>query len=202
MTLQEPERLVYGLILLMVVSPALFWQAKRAGLPAVMQAAGAWMLVIAALVGVALGRQDIQDLMAHVRSELDPASGRVSADSITYPARSDGHFWVRAEANGAAISFLVDTGASYVTLSHTDARRAGVKLDALAYVLPLMTANGEVRAARIVLDTVRAGPLVIRDVPALVSENDTGVSLLGNSFLSRIGGYQVSGGHLTLLAGR
>ncbi|TXG83928.1 MAG: TIGR02281 family clan AA aspartic protease [Sphingomonadales bacterium] len=202
MTLQEPERLIYGLVLLMIVSPALFWQAKRAGMPAVMHAAGAWTLIIAALVGIALGRRDIQDLMAHVRSELDPASGRVSAGSITFPARTDGHFWVRAEANGAQMSFLVDTGASFVTLSHADARRAGLRLDSLSYVLPLVTANGEVRAARVTLDVVRAGPLAVRDVPALVPERDPGVSLLGNSFLSRIGGYQVSQGQLTLHAAR
>lgn len=201
MTLQEPERLIYGLVLLLIVTPALFWQAKRAGMPAVMQAAGAWTLIIAALIGIALGRRDIQDLMAHVRSELDPASGRASADSISYPARSDGHFWVRAEVNGAPMSFLVDTGASFVTLAHADARRAGVRLDTLRHVVPLVTANGEVRAARVMLDVVRAGPLTVRNVQALVPESDTGTSLLGNSFLSRIGGYQVSGGQLTLMAG-
>src|SRR5215469_11797879 len=51
----------------------------------------------------------------------DPA-----VNTLVYPANHAGHVIVDAVVNGAPMQMLVDTGATFVTLTPTDARAAGV----------------------------------------------------------------------------
>ena len=60
------------------------------------------------------------------------------------------------------------------------------------------TANGVVRAASVRLIMVQIGPIEISNVRASVNSVSMSSSLLGMSFLSRIGGYEVLGNKLTL----
>jgi aspartyl protease family protein len=53
--------------------------------------------------------------------------------AIALPRAPDGHYYVTAEVNGAAIDFLVDTGASDIVLSRADAARIGFDLEKLAF---------------------------------------------------------------------
>jgi aspartyl protease family protein len=59
------------------------------------------------------------------------------------------------------------------------------------------TANGIARAAPVRLREVRLGQLSIDDVSAAVVEN-LNISLLGQSFLTRLDGYEMRDGMLTL----
>ena len=60
------------------------------------------------------------------------------------------------------------------------------------------TANGMVHAASVRLKMVKIGPIEISNVRASVNSVSMSSSLLGISFLSRIGGYEVLGNKLTL----
>ena len=60
------------------------------------------------------------------------------------------------------------------------------------------TANGTVTGAPVRLDEVRLGTIVLRDVRASVNGAAMNRSLLGMSFLGRLGGYQVTGDRMTL----
>jgi aspartyl protease family protein len=97
-----------------------------------------------------------------------------------------GHFFALAAVNGASIRFLIDTGATLVTISTTDARRAGVN-----YLngerVAMQTANGIAPAYRVKFDTVRLGDIVLTNVDGVVMETNAlgGVGLLGMSFLNR-----------------
>jgi aspartyl protease family protein len=113
-------------------------------------------------------------------------SGGGGSQSATLTADSRGHFFTTAAVNGIALRFLVDTGASVVTLSAADARRAGVPYRNAAKGL-LQTANGIVAAYRVKLDTVSLGRITLHNVDGVVVDSDMmgGVALLGLSFLNR-----------------
>ena len=97
-----------------------------------------------------------------------------------------------------AIRFLVDTGASEVVLSPRDAERLGFDLKSLNFNRIYQTANGTVTGAPVRLEEIRIGPIVVSDVRASVNGAEMKRSLLGMSFLGRLGGYRVNGDVLTL----
>jgi aspartyl protease family protein len=104
--------------------------------------------------------------------------------SVTLKADGRGHFTAEGQVNGAAMRFLVDTGASTIALPAADAKRAGVSyLNAPRGLV--QTANGTAAAYRVKLDTVRIGDITINNVEALVMEDGLAFALLGMSFLNR-----------------
>ncbi len=111
-------------------------------------------------------------------------SGRGQA-TATLTSDAGGHFFVTGNINGTTVRFIVDTGASMISLGSGDARRIG--LDASKGEQGLVnTANGQTRVSRVKLDTVRIGEIVLNNVDALVHQNDLPVALLGMSFLNRM----------------
>jgi aspartyl protease family protein len=120
-----------------------------------------------------------------------------TSNTLIYPADTRGHIVLDAIVNGALVRFLVDTGASLVTLTPQDARAAGFNPHRLAFNERATTANGEVRMATLRLHEIRLGQLSIGDVPAAVIEN-LKISLLGMSFLERLQSYEMHDGKLTI----
>ncbi|MGE0668289.1 MAG: TIGR02281 family clan AA aspartic protease [Sphingomonadales bacterium] len=109
-----------------------------------------------------------------------------------------GHFLVEAEVGSETVLFMIDTGASDVALSRTDAQRLGITPPPSAFTRVYQTANGQSRGAPVTLDSVAIGPIDLRYVEASVVEGELGISLLGMSFLNRLAGYQVTGDRLVL----
>ena len=110
---------------------------------------------------------------------------------IHIAAHESGHYLVDATVNGIDLAFLVDTGASWLTLSKADAERIGIETAWLDYDVRIQTANGIVHAAHIELPEMRIGDMELRDVAAIVNNSPMGFSLLGMSFLERLDGYEV-----------
>ena len=79
-----------------------------------------------------------------------------------------------------------------------DADRLGILLQPQDYSLIYRTASGTTRAAPVQLDYVSFGTLHLWNVEAAVNQSNMDVSLLGQSFLSRLSGFEVSGNILTL----
>jgi aspartyl protease family protein len=79
-----------------------------------------------------------------------------------------------------------------------DAERLGFRPDNLRFTERFASANGEVRAAPVVLRELRIGQFSVFDMPASVNEAPLRVSLLGMSFLRRLHGYGVDDGRLIL----
>lgn len=107
----------------------------------------------------------------------------------------DGHFYAEAQVNGARILFLVDTGASMVALTTADAQRAGIALGSERAVA--MGAGGPVELIPVTIDRAAVGPLSANGVQGAVAEG-LSVSLLGQSFLSRVGTVEISGDRMVL----
>lgn len=151
-----------------------------------------WVLIFAMVV-IAYGFRDV------LRDELLPASMVARPDgSIELRRGADGHFHAEVLVNGAAVRFLVDTGASDVVLSLDDARHAGIDPAGLAFVGRARTANGTVATAPVRLAEVRFGDYVDRGVPASVGGGDLDVSLLGMAYLDRFASIAIEGDRMTL----
>jgi clan AA aspartic protease (TIGR02281 family) len=114
-----------------------------------------------------------------------------------YQAERGNQFFLMASINGNLIRFLVDTGATYVSLTPEDATKLGFDLTKLNWNIPMQTANGITRNAQVTLADVRLSRIVAYNVPALVMRQ-SGISLLGMSFLSRLRSWQISNGVLTI----
>lgn len=111
---------------------------------------------------------------------------------------ADGLFYVTAIVNGAAVRFLVDTGASIVVLRPEDARNAGIAIGEDGFTASASTANGKTAMARVTLDEVVVGDTRSQGVEAAVVRNNLPVSLLGQSWLSRLGSLTISGDRLRI----
>jgi clan AA aspartic protease (TIGR02281 family) len=120
-----------------------------------------------------------------------------STHTLVYRADARGHVTVTAMVNGAPVRFLVDTGASRVTLTTEDAAAAGIGRGELVFDQRSQTANGLAREAPVTLREIRLEHLSIDNVPAAVNEN-LNVSLLGMSFLKRLKAFGMRDGALTI----
>lgn len=112
-------------------------------------------------------------------------AGGGEQDSVTLSPDARGHFVTMGMANGWPIRFVVDTGASLVSLGAADARRLGLDLSR-AETMVAQTAAGAVAVRKVRLDSVAVGGVTVQGVDALVHENDLPVALLGMSFLNRM----------------
>ncbi|MEA2989834.1 MAG: aspartyl protease family protein [Alphaproteobacteria bacterium] len=107
--------------------------------------------------------------------------------SLEIKAGNGGHFQVEARVDGRRLAFVVDTGASQITIRASDAARLGFHPSPRDYTLKINTANGEGRAARVELRMLEVGDIIVRDIVAIVVPDEAlSVNLLGMSFLSRV----------------
>lgn len=103
---------------------------------------------------------------------------------IVMNAGSGGHFTTTGQINGRSAQFIVDTGATMVSMGTQDAERLGIDYRA-GQLARSDTANGTVTVYRVKLASVRVGDVEVYDVDAIVMPAMPGQVLLGNSFLNR-----------------
>jgi aspartyl protease family protein len=110
-----------------------------------------------------------------------------NARTMVIRAGEGGHFQVDARIDGRRLGFIVDTGASQITIRERDAARLGIHPTPRDYSVKINTANGAGRAALVQLGMVEVGDIIVRDIPALIVPDEAlNVNLLGMSFLSRV----------------
>lgn len=161
--------------------------------------AAVW-LALAGILAIGYSyRFELGDLVNRLGGEIVPYAAVTTEDgSVRVRAQRDGHFYIDSRVNGQAIRFLIDTGASVVALSPTDAERIGFQRAQLNFSQRLHTAGGIVRAAPVVIRSLQLGDIRLRNVRAVVNEEALPHSLLGISALERLGSYEVRDGTLTL----
>jgi aspartyl protease family protein len=111
-----------------------------------------------------------------------PSAG--GATQIVLAAGSGGHFTSGGAINGKAVRFLVDTGATFVSMGSNEAERLGIDYRGGQRGMT-NTANGAMPVYKVSLASVRVGDVTVYDVEALVGQAPMEVVLLGNSFLTR-----------------
>ena len=127
------------------------------------------------------GNRRVLKLGQHYRA----TAAESTRENVTLAADNRGHFFADGMVNGGAVRFLLDTGASMVTLPASDAQRLGIDYRKGERSL-MKTANGQVTVYRVRLDSVRVGAITVSGVEAGVLEAGLDVPLLGMSFLNRV----------------
>jgi len=143
-------------------------------------------------VGAAKAVVSLDDLRRPDLRGPAPAVAAVDEGAAQIVKAADGHFWAEAKVDGRAVRFLVDTGATAVALSQTDAKRLGLDTKSLDYSYKVMTASGETRAASVKLASISVAGAQVRDVEALVVEKGLETSLLGMTYLGRLSSFQAT----------
>jgi aspartyl protease family protein len=129
------------------------------------------------------GRQQRLHIGEGVYSALSVQSERAT---VVLTPDKNGHFVSSGSINGASVRFLVDTGATMVSMSVEDARRAGVNYLAGERGYS-QTANGVTSVYKVKLGQVTLGDITLRDIDGAVQENSAlPVVLLGMSFLGKL----------------
>ena len=116
------------------------------------------------------------------------AIGAAAADGsgkVIMTADNQGHFYTTGTVNGVSVRFLVDTGATLISLGASDARRIGLDFNRGQKGMT-QTANGQSVVSKIQLDTVRIGDVSLHNVDALIHQTEMPMALLGMSFLNRM----------------
>jgi aspartyl protease family protein len=117
----------------------------------------------------------------------EPPPEPTNSRSMTIQRSDNGHFRVEGAIDGRRMEFVVDTGASAITLRESDAGRVGIHPAQREYTANISTANGIVRGAPVELNRVEVGPLTVRNVVGLVLPDEAlAHNLLGMTFLSRV----------------
>jgi len=157
-------------------------------------------LLFVIALGIAIGLllpagKPAEPVAAGVAAAASPFDSR---PSVTRVDRSDGgHFYVDAEVNGQAVRFVVDTGASSVALTMDDARRIGIAFEPSEFNVIGSGASGPVRGKPIILDKVSLDGKEVMKVRGAVLEG-LDVSLLGQTYLSRITAVEMHGDYMSL----
>jgi aspartyl protease family protein len=127
----------------------------------------------------------------------------VSAENGRYyilKANEQGHFAGKFRFNGKPIGALVDTGATFVTINESDARKLGYGGNELNFRYKVSTANGEVKAARVMMKSVEIGTVSVRNVEALVLRGKSlQFPLVGMSFMQKLGSYSADNDEMRLV---
>lgn len=173
----QTARLVYLTLLLVAVAGSLVTGLRQSPGRTIQQML-IWGFIFLGLVAA-------YGLWPDLRRALYPREAHFRQDRMELAAAADGHFYIDATVNGAAVTFLIDTGASDVVLTRADAERAGLSPGTLDFTGRALTANGEVRTAPVTLASFRLGPYEDRDLPASVNGGELDVSLLGMRYLGR-----------------
>lgn len=106
-----------------------------------------------------------------------------------------GHYVATGTINGQAVEFMLDTGATDVSIPATIAERLGLRRgQATSY----RTANGTITAWQTVAEEIQLGPLRLGPVRASINPHDnSNAVLLGMSFLKQLD-FSQQGNTLTL----
>lgn len=160
-----------------------------------------WVLICLVIITGYSYKLELERFSDRLAANIIPGYAQENSDgSVTFYAGSNGHFNISAKVNDSRkIKFLFDTGASLVSLSNMDARSLGIDVDNLEYNSPSSTANGTSWGARIRLDKIQVGSIIVYDVSASVSqEGALDTSLLGMSFLGELKEFRIQENKLTL----
>ncbi len=195
--------LVYYLPIAAVLSAGVL-AGRHGGIGETARMLAIWLVIIMGLMVGYMYRNDFASVGNRLMAGLMPGSAVVTTASdgsseVILQKGMGNHFQVRMEVNGRTIPMMVDTGASAVVLTWEDAHSLGLDPENLSFTVSVSTANGRAMAAPVRLDQMAIGPIVRRDVRAMVaSEGRLDESLLGMTFLSTLSSMQIQTDELRL----
>jgi aspartyl protease family protein len=131
---------------------------------------------------------------------VEPSTEVLLGRKVRIAADQYGHFNADFRLNGRSVGAMVDTGATLVAMNASTARRIGIKVMPADFKYKVKTANGETRAAGAMIEKLQIGRILVENVEAVVlDDNALDGTLIGASFLNRLGKYQVENGALLMV---
>ena len=192
---QSGNAIYYALLLILPLS-ALFARRMPLGRVAVMALAWIGIFATGLLIVAVVNRNDW--LVSGARELFYGRDQSVVGGDVRIAMAPDGHFYARATINGTQRTLLIDSGASFTSLSADTATAASVTIDPTGPKIPLDTANGMVMAQPATIAELRIGGITARDAPVVVSAAFGDQNVLGMSFLSKLKAWRVEGKTLIL----
>lgn len=143
---------------------------------------GAWGILLFWILIMGVLYLAFEQVETRQQARLLPQAG--ASGELLIPRGRDGHFRVEGLINGHAVQFLVDTGASVVTVSESFAQEAGL---AGGQAVTFQTANGPLQGRIVRNVPVSASHLEVPGTAVAVGlvGLERGKALLGQSFLSQ-----------------
>ncbi|MFT5132920.1 MAG: aspartyl protease family protein [Gammaproteobacteria bacterium] len=130
------------------------------------------------------GERDTYTLGAHIGGQFKKSKGGTIS---TIAPDSNGMYWVNGSINGFQVAFVVDTGATLISMNKHQAKRIGLNYKIEGEVSSANTASGVSKIYVMNLDRVKVGDIEVRDVQGAVHDTDfPKVILLGNTFLNKV----------------
>jgi aspartyl protease family protein len=143
--------------------------------------------LIAADSETALLEVDGETIEARLDGRVTARQRTASVSEVQVWRNPRGMYTTVGSINGLPVSFMVDTGASLVTLNSAQARRLGIDYRVTGARAEVTTASGVEPAWSVMLNKVRVGELELQNVAAVVIEGpQPGTALLGMSYLERL----------------
>jgi clan AA aspartic protease (TIGR02281 family) len=136
------------------------------------------------------GTSQTQAMIATYRSKGKCELGTATGEEVFAVSRPNSVVKLPVSINGTRGLFILDTGATFVSLKNSFAQKAKVQVDANS-IVRLNTANGTSTAKRGRAATIQLRSLQAKDIPVVVQDDTKGLfgegvdGLLGMSFLSR-----------------
>ncbi len=186
---QLPNLIYLSLLLILLVNSVVFKSHIKAS-DLLKQIVG-WAAIILVILIAYSFRYDLYAIRDRVSSELFPSKiMRVGDRQIAIAISNDGHFYMDVKINQNPVRFMVDTGASDISLNLSDARRVGIDVNNLSSFKKYQTANGSIVSGVAQVDEVELDGVIFNNVFVSVNNSNMGTSLLGMSFLQRFKKYE------------
>lgn len=173
---------------------------RRVPVAALIRDGVTWLAVFVIAIAAYAYRDPLRDVGLEIASVVVPGLTLTTGQQVVVSRGVGGHFVLDGSVGGTSVEFVFDTGASTVVLTAEDAGRAGYDLETLDFRLPASTAAGMTVVAPVRIDELSVGGIRMRGVRAAVARpGNLQTSLLGMSFLDRLGGYNVRRDRLVLI---
>jgi aspartyl protease family protein len=142
----------------------------------------AWGHLAALAIWIAISGTAYLYFDARQKPTIVTARADLAGGQVVIPRSRDGHYYLRGSIGNHIVDFMVDTGATTVSISRTVARKANLPPGIPA---SFSTAGGTVAGEVVSRQTVEAGGIVVEGLSIGVGIHGD-VGLLGQNFLRNV----------------
>ncbi len=149
--------------------------------------AGKWMIVLSWVAAIALMTLLFGNILGNKHNPNQNISTHLHSDGskeVVLQSSRYGHYVASGKINSKPVVFLVDTGASFVSVPERVANEVGLTK---GRPITATTANGNIIVYSTILDEISVGDIVLNNVRADINPHMPGEEiLLGMSFLRNL----------------
>jgi aspartyl protease family protein len=111
---------------------------------------------------------NVEALSSFQTRKISPSNAAEASAPLLLKQHGSGHYFVEGAINGKPLVFVIDTGASVVSLPRDEASAAGIACKAKAV---MDTANGKTEACTAVIPELRFGHFLVKDAQGMIVPN-------------------------------